>query len=118
MSFQPLGEFYKEVLERHKRVSEGKSEKVGESKYYLKITRKYLKNHLRDLSPSEKIVMIALDLHRNKETNTAWPRHKTLIELTGLSLTSLKRTLKSLEKKGKFEISRKEGTSNVYVFKN
>lgn len=116
MSLKPFKNFSREILERHKQASQGKNERVKESKYYLKVTRKYLKNYLENLTASQKIVMIALDLHRNKKTNTAWPRHKTLIKLSGLPLTSLKRALKSLEKKGRFKISRKKGTSNVYVF--
>jgi len=116
MSFQSLNEFYKEVEERHRDISLGKNPRIkGENKYYLKVTRRYLKNFLEGLNANEKMVMIALDLHKNKE-GIAFPSQKIICELSGLPLTTLKRTLTSLKKSGRLTITPTKGRNNLYIF--
>lgn len=75
-----------------------------------------------ELTSQEKLVLLGLGPFINNRTKEAWPSHKTLSDLTGLSAKTIQRTIHSLEAKGilinRGQRKRSDGSrgSNEYVF--
>lgn len=70
-------------------------------------------------TPTEKLVLLALAEHHNSDTELCCPSRRRIAELVGISVSSVKRALRSLEDDGLLErIERRRGngskTSNTY----
>lgn len=70
------------------------------------------------LPTTEKMVLLALCHCHNEETKKCNPMVKTLMEMTGLSHTSIAKALKVLQAEGYMEIHRKQGNRGCYVITN
>ena len=53
-----------------------------------------------DLSPAEKIVMLALIMHRNRTSGLAWPSSRSLADACDVSLQTARRAMQKGEKLG------------------
>ena len=75
----------------------------------------------QDLTPAEKLVLLALADRHNADSNECWPSKARIAKDTGLSEATLKRTINSLIDKGlilREERADSKGRkiSNVYIF--
>lgn len=80
-------------------------------------------NHIimdKNLSASEKLVLIGLKMHDFKNSNESYPNQETLAEELNLSLSTVKRALVGLVDKGYLAVRKKENEdkwdSNIYTF--
>lgn len=68
----------------------------------------------KNLTATEKIIMLSLLRYYNSEQQRAWPSTITLSEITGLSRLWVMRTLKRLEEKGYIRVEKRAGRSACY----
>lgn len=73
----------------------------------------------QDLTPTDKLVLLALVNHLNDETGACYPSWDRLATRTGLSRRTISRTIARLEDEGFIDATRKPGTSTRYeLFKS
>lgn len=72
------------------------------------------KGYLKSFTPSEFIVLLAIQSHTDIQQLTAYPSQETISEITGLGITTVKRAVKSLEEKG--FISRLKGIRGLTIY--
>lgn len=72
-------------------------------------------SHQHNLHAHEKLILFFLASYMGKKT-MCYPSHQSLASDCTLSIDSVKRGLKRLEKKGLISISRKLGLNNQYTF--
>ena len=68
-----------------------------------------------DLPPTVRLVAFALSLYMNERGGSAWPSITTLASDSGLSVASVKRGTKALERAGFLVCKRQEGLSTHYT---
>ena len=68
----------------------------------------------KNLTATEKIIMLSLLRYYNNEQQRAWPSTITLSEITGLSRLWVMRTLKRLEEKSYIRVEKRAGRSACY----
>lgn len=68
----------------------------------------------QDLSPMEKLVMLAICDHANQD-NYCWPSMDRLTQYTSLTRTSISRIIKKLEESGFLKKKRRFGKSTIYT---
>jgi hypothetical protein len=67
-----------------------------------------------DISPTAKVIGVAISIHMNGDTRQAWPSHSTLARMCGVEKRTSERGVKELEKAGLLHISRVANRSNRY----
>ena len=74
----------------------------------------YITKVLRvDVKPTQKLILIVL-ANYSDEFGQAYPSHRKLTELTGLSLSAIKDNLKKLQELGYINWEKRNNTSNLY----
>lgn len=67
-----------------------------------------------DISPTAKVIGVAISIHMNGDSREAWPSHSTLAEMCSVAPRTSERAVKELEKAGLLHVSRKANCSNRY----
>lgn len=67
------------------------------------------------ISPTGKLICLALLRYRNNATGLCYPSHATLCAATGLSRSGLQRSLRELRRSGIVEAQDAPGRSNRYA---
>jgi len=76
------------------------------------ITEAFKSFESSDLTPAQKLLLIALADHANDEDQLCWPSQEHLIKKTGLDRRSVQRSLSTLIDKGYIRIIKK-GTNGI-----
>jgi|GEM_PF-3586982 len=71
----------------------------------------------RDLPPVSMRVAVILRRYVNGRSGTAWPSHPTLIEVTGLSRSGLRKALRGLEDHGHLAVSAHHGRGGTNSYR-
>jgi hypothetical protein len=66
-----------------------------------------------ETTPTQKLILIIL-ANYSDEFGESYPSHKTMMKLTGLSLTAIKSNLNKLRDQGKLEWKQRNNSSNLY----
>jgi Helix-turn-helix domain len=69
----------------------------------------------KGLLPSAKVVLFAVSWYLNRGTRTAWPSMRLLAKNTGMSPTTVSRSLQMAEDRGHIHIRYQRGSSNNYA---
>jgi hypothetical protein len=67
-----------------------------------------------DISPTAKIIGVAISIHINGDCRQAWPSHSSLARMCSVEKRTSERAVKELEKAGLLTVSRKANCSNRY----
>jgi hypothetical protein len=68
----------------------------------------------RDLTAITKTIAVAISLHLNSNSWQAWPSRKRLAEMCSVSVRTVERAVKELERTGFLRVSRKSNCANRY----
>ena len=83
---------------------------------FLMLKRKWIERELKYFTPAMLMVWIVLKTHENIHTHLCFPSKNTIAKMTGLSVSTVKRALASLE--GSFVIEIYQEYSNTGVYHN
>ena len=67
-----------------------------------------------DISPTAKVIGVAISIHMNGEYRQAWPSHSTLAKMCSVGRRTSERAVQELEKAGLLNVSRMANRSNRY----
>lgn len=74
-----------------------------------------LPNEASDLTPKDKLIYLSIKRFMNKNTKIAFPSLKTISEVSGASIPTIRKIISKLEELDYFEVI-KQGTSQHYKF--
>jgi hypothetical protein len=77
---------------------------------------KHVVDEIRDITPTEKLVMLVVASHRNEETGRCFPSQSLVAEKSGLTDRTVRRSLTSLEEKGLISRAKQTGKSDEIFF--
>jgi hypothetical protein len=67
-----------------------------------------------EISPTAKVIGVAISIHMNGEYRQAWPSHSTLAKMCSVGRRTSERAVQELEKAGLLNVSRMANRSNRY----
>jgi Helix-turn-helix domain len=67
-----------------------------------------------DISPTAKVIGVAISIHMNGDYRQAWPSHSALARMCSVEKRTSERAVKELEKAALLAVSRKANCSNRY----
>jgi Helix-turn-helix domain len=67
-----------------------------------------------EVSPTAKVIGVAIGIHMNGDSRQAWPSHSTLAKMCSVEKRTSERAVKELEKAGLLSVRRVANCSNRY----
>jgi DNA-binding MarR family transcriptional regulator len=85
---------------------------------FTMIPNEIIQNYMADMGPSVMVTLLAIASFANNDTHQCYPAHDTLAELTGLSVSTVRRAIARLVEMGLLCVSKRTTahgqTSNLY----
>jgi DNA-binding MarR family transcriptional regulator len=107
--FIPQTAWEKEIYQRY---NLGKRRRT----WWTKISKDEWENDFSELNQTQRCLMVSLKIYAGKK-DIAFPSHKTLAKNLKVSVLTVLRNIKILEKKGFLEKKKQPGRFNIYTLK-
>ena len=84
--------------------------------WHCRIYRQQWQNHFSELTPIQRCLWVSLKLYSGSN-GKAWPSRTRLAKDLGVSVSTIKRNLKTMKQKKFIEIQKQNGRVNVFVLR-